>query len=84
MFRKCQVFCSMLAGIAAVIEIRYSIDLNHLDWSEKWSWAASQNHPELEAARLVRKGSFSQYFGACKKCSSTIRQRCKQFNKDEG
>ncbi|VDO96475.1 unnamed protein product [Heligmosomoides polygyrus] len=34
------VFCSLLAGISAVIEIHYSIDFNHLEWSEKWSWAA--------------------------------------------
>ncbi|KIH56990.1 hypothetical protein ANCDUO_12826 [Ancylostoma duodenale] len=37
------VFCSLLAGIAAVIEIHYSIDFNHLDWSEKWSWAAADS-----------------------------------------
>ncbi|KAK6735283.1 hypothetical protein RB195_018460 [Necator americanus] len=37
------VFCSLLAGIAAVIEIHYSIDFNHLEWSEKWSWAAADS-----------------------------------------
>ncbi|VDL81943.1 unnamed protein product, partial [Nippostrongylus brasiliensis] len=37
------VFCSLLAGISAVIEIHYSIDFNHLEWSEKWSWAAADS-----------------------------------------
>uniref|UniRef100_A0A0K0DBU1 MARVEL domain-containing protein n=1 Tax=Angiostrongylus cantonensis TaxID=6313 RepID=A0A0K0DBU1_ANGCA len=35
------VFCSLLAGISAVIEIHYSIDFNNLEWSQKWSWADS-------------------------------------------
>ncbi|KJH52087.1 hypothetical protein DICVIV_01789 [Dictyocaulus viviparus] len=45
------VFCSLLAGISAVIEIHYSIDFNHLDWSEKWSWAANPN----DLTQLFRK-----------------------------
>lgn len=35
------VFCSLMAGICAVIEIHYSFDYSYLYWSEKWTFAAA-------------------------------------------
>jgi hypothetical protein len=35
------VFCSLMAGITAVIEIHYSFDYSYLYWSEKWTFAAA-------------------------------------------
>ncbi|CAJ0567465.1 unnamed protein product, partial [Mesorhabditis spiculigera] len=32
------VFCSLLAGVSAVIEIHYSIEYAEPSWSERWSW----------------------------------------------
>ncbi|KAI6184799.1 hypothetical protein M3Y97_00635000 [Aphelenchoides bicaudatus] len=35
------VFCSLMCGICAVIEIHYSFDYSYLYWSEKWTFAAA-------------------------------------------
>uniref|UniRef100_A0A1I7SCM4 G_PROTEIN_RECEP_F1_2 domain-containing protein n=1 Tax=Bursaphelenchus xylophilus TaxID=6326 RepID=A0A1I7SCM4_BURXY len=35
------VFCSLMAGICAVIEIHYSFDYSYIYWSEKWTFAAA-------------------------------------------
>lgn len=34
------VFCSLMSGICAVIEIHYSFDYSYVYWSEKWTFAA--------------------------------------------
>ncbi|CAD6196619.1 unnamed protein product [Caenorhabditis auriculariae] len=35
------VFCSLLAGISAVIEIHFSVGFKQLDWTERWCWTAA-------------------------------------------
>ncbi|KAI6196029.1 hypothetical protein M3Y94_01060300 [Aphelenchoides besseyi] len=37
------VFCSLICGVTAVIEIHYSFDYSFLVWSEKWTFAAADS-----------------------------------------
>uniref|UniRef100_A0A183BKT4 Uncharacterized protein n=1 Tax=Globodera pallida TaxID=36090 RepID=A0A183BKT4_GLOPA len=34
------VFCSLLAGVACVIEIHYNFDYTEIEWTQKWTMAA--------------------------------------------